>query len=59
MRDLKINRALDEETRKQGILINGTVYSLHITPHDEVVITDNNDYTKIYAVFSLDFYNQT
>ena len=34
----------------------GKVYSLHITRNREVLITDNNDYTKIYAVYSLDFY---
>ena len=56
MKELAINRHLDEDTRKQGILINGVVYSLHIT-NNEVIITDNHDYTIIYQVTSLDFWN--
>lgn len=61
MKDLPINRNLDEETRKQGVwlIVDGNVeiFSLHITEHNEVIITDNNDYTKIYSVMSLDYYN--
>lgn len=56
MKDLAINRNLDDDTRKQGIWINGVVYSLHIT-NDEVIITDNSDYTIIYQVTSLEFWN--
>jgi hypothetical protein len=56
MRDLAINRQLDDDTRKQGIWINGIVYSLHITHNNEVIITDNHDYTIIYQVTSLDFW---
>jgi len=48
---------LTDETRKQGILLMGEVYSLHITQQHEVIITDNSDYTKIYAVMSLEFAN--
>ena len=55
MKDLAINRCLNEDTRKQGVLINGVVYSLHIT-NNEVIITDNHDYTIIYQVTSLDFW---
>ena len=58
MKDLAIKRELNEETRKQGIIYpNGEVYSLHITNNGEVIITDFSDYTKIYCVYSLDFYN--
>lgn len=58
MKDLAIKRELNEETRKQGIIYrNGEVYSFHITDHREVIITDFSDYTKIYAIYSLDFYN--
>lgn len=57
MRELSIRRALTDETRKQGILLIGEVYSLHITQQHEVIITDNSDYTKIYAVMSLEFAN--
>ena len=56
MKDLSINRALDEETRKQGVCINGEVYSLHITEQNEVIITDFYDYTKIYSIQSWDFF---
>lgn len=57
MKELTIKRDLNEDTRKQGVLIDGTVYSLHITDHDEVIVTNNEDYSKIYAILSLDFYN--
>ena len=58
MKDLAIKRELNEATRKQGIVYrNGEVYSLHITNNGEVIITDHCDYTKIYAVYSLDFFN--
>jgi hypothetical protein len=57
MNVLSIKRALNDNTRKQGIFINGEVYSLHITENGEIIITDNSDYTKIYAIHSLDFYN--
>lgn len=57
MRELSIRRALTDETRKQGILLIGEVYSLHITQQHEVIITDNSDYTKIYAVMPLEFAN--
>ena len=58
MKDLAIKRKLDEETRKQGVIVNsGEVYSLHITDDEEVIITAFDDYTKIYCVYSLDYYN--
>lgn len=61
MKELAIKRDLNEETRKQAVWIPTDegikVFSLHITEHDEVIITDNRDYTKIYSIQSLDFYN--
>ena len=57
MKELAIKRNLDEETRKQGVVGGGEVYSLHITDNDEVIITAFDDYTKIYCVYSLDYYN--
>ena len=57
MNTLAIKRALNDDTRKQGICINGEVFSLHITHHREVIITDNTNYGKVYAVMSLEFYN--
>lgn len=60
MKDLAIKRELSENTREQGVWVqtrNGIeVYSLHIKD-GEVIITDNSDPTKIYAVYSLDYYN--
>ena len=57
MKELAIKRELNEDTRKQGLFIDGVVYSLHITNHGEAIITDNTDYSHIYAIHSLDFYN--
>lgn len=45
---INVKRALNETTRKQGILVNGVVYSLHITKNREVLVTDNRDYSKVY-----------
>ena len=60
MQDLAIKRNLNEETRKQGIRAilkgNSIVLSLHIT-ETEVIITDNHDYTKIYAIYSIEYFN--
>ena len=58
MNELAIKRALNDSTRKQGITVNGEVYSLHITKNREAIVTDNKDYSKVYAVMSLDFYNR-
>lgn len=55
MKELAINRSLDESTRKQGVLVDGKVYSMHIKDN-EVIITDNEDYTKIYYIASVDFW---
>ena len=62
MNELSIKRALNDNTRKQGIMVGtpgkgGKLYSLHITKNREAIITDNHDYSKIYAVYSLEFYN--
>lgn len=61
MKELAIKRDLNEETRRQAVWlqIGGEikVFSLHITEDDEVIITDNRDYTKIYSIQSLSFYN--
>ena len=57
MSELSIKRALNESTRKEGVMVQGKLYSLHITHHREAIITDNRDYSKIYAIMTLDFYN--
>lgn len=51
-----VKRALNDGTLKQGVLLAGTVYALHVTRNREVIITDMTDYTKIYAVLSLELY---
>lgn len=56
MLGIDIKRNLDENTRKQAIVINGAVYSLHITTEKEVIITDNDNYESIYSIQSLGFY---
>lgn len=60
MKELTIIRELNEDTRKQDIWmrIEGKtmLFALHITKDDEVIVTDNRDFTKIYSVQSLDFY---
>lgn len=63
MKTLSIKRKLDESTRKQAVWREDSdtnkieVYSMHITDDGEVIITDNADYSKIYAIYSLDYYN--
>ena len=54
--ELSVSRNLDETTRKQGVLIGGKVYSLHIADN-EVIVTDNKDYSKIYSIQNIGFYN--
>lgn len=56
MRPLNITRELNDHTRKQGVLIGGTVFALHLL-NDEVIITDNRDYTKIYSIQTITMYN--
>lgn len=55
MKSLAINRSLDEETRLQEIVVSGKVYSLHETTN-EILVTDTYDYSKIYAIYSKDFW---
>ena len=57
MIELAIRRALNENTRKEGVLVWNEIYALHITKNREAIVTDNKDYSKVYAVVSLDFYN--
>ena len=57
MTELAIKRALNDNTLKKGVLIGGNVYALHVTRNREVLITDSTDYTKVFAVLSLELYN--
>lgn len=61
MQELSIRRALDENTQKQSVWIyadgNPQVFALHITGKGEVIITDHADYTKIYSIQTLEYFN--
>lgn len=61
MQELSIRRALDENTHKQGVLIyadgESRVFALHITGKGEVIVTDHADYTKIYSIQTLEYFN--
>lgn len=52
-----ISYELSEETRLEDILIWGEVYATHITEQKEIAITDRHDYSKIYMITSIQFYN--
>ena len=58
MIELAIKRALNESTRKEYQVHDGKMFALHITKNREAIITDDKDYSRVYAVLSLDFYNQ-
>ena len=61
MKDLSIKRELNEDTRAQDITIiignEMQVFSLHVKG-DEIILTDHSDYTKIYAIYSLEFFKK-
>ena len=57
MTELAIKRALNDNTLKRGLIIDGKVYALHITRNREAIITDSTDYSKVYAVISLELFN--
>ena len=57
MTELAVKRALSDNTLKKGVLIGGQLYALHVTRNREVLITDNTDYSKVYAVLSLELFN--
>ena len=60
MKTLTIKRKLNEDTREQSVwaIINCEVevFSLHVT-EDEVIITDHKDYSKIYCIYSSEYYH--
>lgn len=60
MKELAIRRELNEETRRESVWcqMNGTIecFSLHITEKKEVILTDHTDYSKIYSIQTLEFY---
>lgn len=57
MTELAIKRALDESTRLEAVKIGESYFCTHITTNREVIITDRLDFSRIYAVISLDLYN--
>lgn len=60
MKELAIKRELNEETRRESVWcrMGDTIecFSLHITRQKEVILTDHSDYSKIYSIHSLEFY---
>ena len=60
MKELAIKRELNEETRKESVWcqMDGAIecFSLHITEKKEVILTDHTDYSKIYSIQTLEFY---
>lgn len=60
MKELAIKRELNEETRKEPVWcqMDGAIecFSLHITEKKEVILTDHTDYSKIYSIQTLEFY---
>lgn len=57
MTELAVKRALNDNTLKKGVLIGGQLYALHVTRNREVLITDSTDYSKVYAVLSLELFS--
>ena len=55
MNKLLINTDLDDGTYVYDIVINDKTYAVHVSVSDEVAITDYEDYSIIYAVFSKKF----
>lgn len=53
-----IRRAVNEHTRRREMTVEGVSYTLHVTKNREVIATDSQDYSRVYAIISLDFYNQ-
>jgi hypothetical protein len=58
MTQLCIKRALRDKTRKKIFRVGGSEYALHITKNREAIVTDSQDYGKVYAVMSLDYFNR-
>lgn len=56
LKELPIKRELNEDTRLQGVYFGGVVFSLH-KHGDEYLITDNEDYNKIYQITSCGFWS--
>lgn len=56
MKSLEITRELNDNTRKQGLWINGIIFALHILG-DEAIITDNYNYSKIYSIQTISMFN--
>lgn len=59
MKDLPIQRCLDENTRNATLRAGDDVYAVHFTEHDEIIFTADSDYSRIYAVLSAEFYRNS
>ena len=58
MDKLLINMYLDDGTYVYDTVINDKTYAVHVSVSDEVAITDYEDYSIIYAVFSKKFFKE-
>lgn len=58
MDKLLINMHLDDGTYVYDTVINDKTYAVHVSVSDEVAITDYEDYSIIYAVFSKKFFKE-
>ena len=55
---LSIKRALNENTHKKSVLVGGVEYAVHFTKNREALVTDRDDYSKVYAIMPLGFYKR-
>ena len=58
MTELPVKRCLDEETMMETVKIGDEFYSVHVSLSGDICITDQKDYSKIYAMISLPMYNK-
>ena len=58
MDKLLINMYLDDGTYVYDIVINDKTYAVHVSVNNEVAITDCEDYSIIYAVFTKKFFKE-
>lgn len=58
MKDLAVQRALNKNTIVDSITNHRTQekFSVHLSISNEIIITDENDYSKIFALITPEFY---
>ena len=58
MNKLLVNMYLDDGTYIYDIVINDKTYAVHVSVNNEVAITDCEDYSIVYAVFTKKFFKE-